>query len=132
MSLKDSSELVKMYAMVNVGQYNLVATGNTVAQCESNYVAMLQERGFELSIDSSLPSVAENQVSGVVAEIRTAVLDGTSHYFIRLVDSNVFYIMAASANKEVVILSVGDTVTISSTDTEGDTPLMSAYSLQIH
>ena len=42
MALKDASELVKMYAMVNVNQYQIVATGATVAECESNYRQMLR------------------------------------------------------------------------------------------
>ena len=43
MALKDASELVKMYAMVNVNQYQIVATGATVAECESNYRQMLRQ-----------------------------------------------------------------------------------------
>ena len=35
MALKDASELVKMYAMVNVNQYQIVAIGATVADCEA-------------------------------------------------------------------------------------------------
>ena len=34
MALKGEDGLVKMYAMVNVQQYNIVETGQTVAQCE--------------------------------------------------------------------------------------------------
>lgn len=41
MALKDASQLVKMYAMVNVSQYQIVATGATVADCEANYRQML-------------------------------------------------------------------------------------------
>ena len=41
MALKDASELVKMYAMVNVNQYQIVATGATLADCEANYRQML-------------------------------------------------------------------------------------------
>ena len=37
MSLKGEDGLVKMYAMVNVQQYNIVETGGTVAECEANY-----------------------------------------------------------------------------------------------
>ena len=37
MALKGEDGLVKMYAMVNVQQYNIVATGGTVADCEANY-----------------------------------------------------------------------------------------------
>ena len=41
MALKDAAGLVKMYAMVNVSQYQIVATGVTVAECETNYRQML-------------------------------------------------------------------------------------------
>ena len=37
MALKDASQLVKMYAMVNVQQYNIVAIGNSVDECVENY-----------------------------------------------------------------------------------------------
>ena len=37
MALKDYAGLVKMYAMVNVQQYQIVATGASVEECQSNY-----------------------------------------------------------------------------------------------
>ena len=40
MAMKDAAQLVKMYAMVNVQQYNIVATGNTVEECKQNYLEM--------------------------------------------------------------------------------------------
>ena len=39
--LKGQDNLVKMYAMVNVAQYQVVATGNTVSQCEQEYIRLL-------------------------------------------------------------------------------------------
>ena len=39
MAMKDAAQLVKMYAMVNVQQYQIVATGETVAECERNYTS---------------------------------------------------------------------------------------------
>ncbi len=41
MVLKDSGSLVKMYAMVNVEQYNIVATATTQAELFSNYKKLL-------------------------------------------------------------------------------------------
>lgn len=43
MALKDASNLVKMYAMVNVQQYQIVSTGATVALAETNYLKNLAE-----------------------------------------------------------------------------------------
>lgn len=132
MSLKDNSDLVKMYAMVNVGQYNLVATGPTVAQCESKYVGMLTELGFDLSgLENKLPELSQNEVTGVIAEIRSAVLDGNTQYFIRLKDNPVFYSMKASADPQVVILNVGDSVTLQAAPPEGEgSTILNAYSFK--
>ena len=46
MAMKDNAQLVKKYAMVNVRQYQVVATGDTVAECEQNYLSMLSQNGI--------------------------------------------------------------------------------------
>ncbi len=113
MSLKDSSDLVKMYAMVNVSQYQIVATGVTVAACESNYLSLLQQHGISVDMDEDSEIIIDqSNLTGTIAEIRTAVLDGNSWYYIRLDGSEVFYAISATADRNVVILNVGDTVTI--------------------
>lgn len=131
MSLKDNSDLVKMYAMVNVGQYNVVATGSSVAQCESAYIAMLTERGFELSGTAELPVISQNEVTGEIVEIRSAVLEGNTQYFIRLKDNPVFYTIKASTDQQVVTLNVGDKVTIQATPAEEEaSSILNAYSIK--
>lgn len=105
--LKDATNLVKMYAMVNVAQYQIVATGSTVSACEQNYIQMLRDKGVTRT--EVLP---QTESKGQVAEIRTAVMDGNSYYFIRLQGEKVFYSLSAAQNREVVTLNVGDTVTI--------------------
>ena len=105
--LKDQTQLVKMYAMVNVAQYQIVATGTTVSACERSYIQMLSDKG--ITQKEELP---QTQVTGTVAEIRTAVLDGNSFYFLRLEGADVFYAISAVQNREVVTANVGDTVTI--------------------
>ena len=47
-----------------------------------------------------------------MAEIRTAVLEGNSYYFLRLEGADIFYSISAVQNREVVTVNVGDTVTI--------------------
>ena len=46
MALKGEDGLVKMYAMVNVQQYQIVETGGTVADCENNYRQALAHAGL--------------------------------------------------------------------------------------
>ena len=129
MSLKDSSQLVKMYAMVNVSQYQIVAQGTTVAACESDYLTKLQARGIEVTTDGTNSALEETSVEGVVAEIRTAVLDGDSWYYVRLDGSNTFYAMAAASDRNVVILNVGDQVTIQITPSEENAAIVNALSI---
>lgn len=129
MSLKDSSQLVKMYAMVNVSQYQIVAQGTTVAACESDYLTQLQSRGIEVTTDGTNNALEEATVDGVVAEIRTAVLGGDSWYYVRLDGSDTFYAMAAATDRNVVILNVGDQVTIQVTPGEEDAAIVNALSI---
>lgn len=127
MALKDAAGLVKMYAMVNVSQYQIVATGATVADCESNYRLMLARNGLIDQGDADITPSGQGQVTGTIAEIRSAVVDGNTWYYLRLQDGTVYYAISAADDKNAVILSVGDSVTI--TFTEGDGRILSAYSV---
>ena len=109
MAMKDAAQLVKQYAMVNVQQYQVVATGETVAQCEQNYLSMLSQNGI---VDGSAGLGGTETAEGTIAEIRTAVLDGNSFYFIRLNGSDLFYSISAVEEPLAVILSVGDRVAV--------------------
>ncbi|MBR3751891.1 MAG: CvpA family protein [Ruminiclostridium sp.] len=129
MSLKDSSDLVKMYAMVNVSQYQIVATGATVATCESNYLSLLQQHGIPVDVGEGQDIIIDqSSVSGTVAEIRTAVLNGNSWYYIRLEGSETFYAIAATADQNVVILNVGDSISIQ-TALEDEGTIINAISI---
>lgn len=109
MAMKDAAQLVKKYAMVNVQQYQVVATGDTVAECEQNYLAMLSQNGI---VDGSAGLSGTETVEGTIAEIRSAVLDGNSFYFIRLNGSELFYSISAIEEPLAVILNAGDRVAI--------------------
>ena len=126
--LKDQANLVKMYAMVNVAQYQIVATGDTVSQCEQEYVRMLADSG--VTQPEQLP---QTQTSGAVAEIRTAVIEGNSYYFVRLEGEELFYSISAAQNREVVTLNVGDRVTIdhAASQEEDSSSILDGYTLTI-
>ena len=127
--LKDQANLVKMYAMVNVAQYQIVATGDTVSQCEQAYIRMLSDNG--VTHPEELP---QTQTSGTVAEIRTAVLEGNTYYFLRLEGEEVFYSVSAAQNREVVTLNVGDQVTIdhAAAQEENSSSILDGYTLTIN
>lgn len=118
MSLKGDDGLVKMYAMVNVQQYQIVETGQTVADCEANYRRALVDNGLIDTGAVEVPDVERAEASGTLAEIRTAVMDGNSYYFLRLEGEDVFYTVSAAENPIAVILNVGDAVSIAYTPGE--------------
>lgn len=125
MSLKDDASLVKHYAMVNVQNYQVVATGKTIAECTENYANLLAQSNVNINVDidkikdetdkngqntDEKPSVSTVTVKGVVSDIRTAVMGGESYYFIKLEKGKTYYKVSASSNEAVVILNIGDSV----------------------
>ena len=127
MALKDAAGLVKMYAMVNVSQYQIVATGSSVADCESSYRLMLARNGLISDSDTDVKPTGQGQVTGTIAEIPSAVVEGNTWYYLRLQDGSVYYAISAADDKNAVILSVGDQVTV--TFAEGEDRILSAYSV---
>lgn len=113
MALKGEDGLVKMYAMVNVEQYSIVSTGGTVADCETNYRRALANNGLIREDEAEVVEPDRETAEGVIAEIRTAVLDGDSYYFLRLEGESAFITVNAAENPLAVILNVGDTVRVS-------------------
>ena len=127
-ALKDAAQLVKMYAMVNVSQYQIVGIGNTVAECEKDYILQLAENN--ITTPEVLP---ETTISGAVEEFLSAVLDGNTYYFVRLEGEDVYYSLSALDNPAAVILKVGDSVTIDHAPQTGEevNPILNGYSLTI-
>ena len=126
MSLKGADGLVKMFAMVNVQQYNIVETGGTVAECEANYRQALADNGLISDGEAEAVPSDQDETAGVIAEIRSAVLDGNSYYFLRLEGEDAFYAVSAAENPLAVILNVGDRVTVTYTAGEGGSILTGA------
>ena len=126
MAMKDAAQLVKMYAMVNVQQYQIVATGETVAECERNYTELLSQNGI-LTGDQTLSGTETAQ--GAVADIRSAVQDGNSVYYIQLIGDETYYAITAAEAPLAVILSTGDQVSI--TYQPGEGPILTAVTLEL-
>ena len=110
MALKGADGLVKMYAMVNVEQYQIVSTGSTVAECEKNYRQALSNNGLIGAGDVSIDGEGAEQ-TGVIQEIRSAVIEGNTHYYIRLEEGLVYLDFSAAQTPEAVLLNVGDKIT---------------------
>jgi len=129
MSLKDANQLVKLYAMVNVAQYQVVATGQTVAQCEENYLELLNRQGIIQSPAPGEGPVA--QATGAITDIRTAVINGNSVYYLKLYEYGATFTISVADQPDVVTLNVGDQVTISyATSVLDHVSLLEAYRVE--
>ena len=132
MSLKDSGSIVKRYAMVNVQNYQVAVTGSTIAQCTEAYAEKLKQNNINIKIDideiidategsenAGTDAPKTKTVKGVVSDIRTAVMNGESVYFIQLDGKGAYYSIAASSSENVVIMNKGDKVTVKFKAAEG-------------
>lgn len=105
MVLKDSGGLVKLYATVNVEQYNIVTTATTQDECIKKYKSAL---GIEN--DVILEDVTDIKIT--IASIKYIDIDGNTYIY--LIDSNNNIFKAkASDNENMLLLNIGDTVEIS-------------------
>ena len=111
MALKDYAGLVKMYAMVNVQQYQIVATGASVEECQSNYYKLLRQNKLDTGEAPILPA-DEDTVTGIVTALRSAVIDGTTMYYVTLDADSTVYCISAGEVEKVILLNVGDRITI--------------------
>lgn len=132
MSLKDKDNLVKRYAMVNVENYQVVVTGTTIAECTDAYVKKLKQNNININVDidkiedatnnngneNNTPEAELITVKGAITDIRTAVMNGESVYFLELDGKGVYYSIKASDEEMVVIMSKGDSVTITHEESE--------------
>ncbi len=113
MSLKDNAKLVKMYALVNVSQYQIVATGTTVAECEKAYKKLMQQNNIQTDTENT----AETTVTSPVTDIRSAVINGNTYYYIKL-EGTPYISLSAGEYEETVTLNIGDTVEVTYTPDE--------------
>ena len=111
MVLKDSGGLVKLYALVNVEQYSIVATGETQAAVMTSYKKLLRENGV-----SEGEAVSEKEFDIIVSEVRMAQLDGEPIIYI-LTGAYVFK-GNLEVDESLVKIKVGDTICINGTETD--------------
>lgn len=105
MVLKDASGIVKMYAAVNIKQYNNVVTATTQEACIEKYIDLMEA---DPDNESENPEEGED-ISFVVAEIKYLDINGNTFvYFIT--EDKKYYKIKASDDESVVLIKNGDTV----------------------
>lgn len=114
MALKDGAGLVKCYAMLNIEKYQNVAIGDSVLQCESNYIQLLKDNGI---VDEPLPETKEvKKIQGVISKIMPVVIDGNSHIYLMLEGSDNIYDVDVSQYVDIIRYSPGMDISLEYTE----------------
>lgn len=112
LSLKDSAGLVKMYAFIDVQQYQIVGTGSTVEQAQANYVTAL---GNDKDIDvdpSEIKNASAAEASGTIEALESVVKDGNSYYYFKLKGDKSIYTAAVTVSETLPFIEAGDKIKV--------------------
>ena len=113
MVLKDANGLVKLYALVNVQQYNMVATGETQSEAMSAYIKTLRQNGIAVNdpdIDDSDGDKNAEDFEIKLADMKYLTLSGTTYVYITAEDGKVFRMEFNAENEGIILKRVGDTL----------------------
>ena len=122
MALKDGAGLVKKFAMVDIQRYQNVAVGDTVADTQKSYEALLATNG----VSTDAAGGADTQrATGTIRSIAQAVMDGNSHFYVTLEGSDAIYDFALPGLLEIVRYRVGDAIPFPSLEGPGTCPVYS-------
>lgn len=107
MTLKDSSGLVKQYAMVNVKNYNTIGVGDNVQSALNKYLEALTDTNISLKGGNN-----QQEVKGEVERVGLVLKDGNSVYDIKLKNDDNIYSVSTETAREAALTKVGDNVQI--------------------
>ena len=116
MTLKDGGGLVKMYAMVAIGDYTIVGVGNTMRETLMSYKNVFNMAGNRIN-----PDAADNRktLNAVVQRIHSDIKNGNSFYYFTVDSSPKIFIGSSQLSNELPATAAGDSIRISfDTDTE--------------
>ena len=105
MALKDSAGTVKKFAMLDIQRYQNVAIGDTVADCQKTYTALLATNGVDLGGSGELSTA-----TGVISRMAQAVIESNSHFYVKLEGDDAIYDFALPNMLDIVGYAVGDTI----------------------
>ena len=120
LSLKDGAGLVKMYAFIDVQQYQIVGTGSTVADAQAAYIAALTNDA-QVKIDDSAIANSDTipKTSGTIEAIESVVMDGNTLYYFKLQGDSSIYIAGITANLNLPFMGPGTQVNVTYTEKDG-------------
>ncbi len=107
MALKDGAGLVKKFAMVDIQRYQNVAVGDTVADTQKSYEALLATNGVDTSAGGTMDTLTK---TGAIRTMAQAVLEGNSHFYVTLEGDSAIYDFALPGLLGIVGYKEGDTI----------------------
>lgn len=108
LTLNDKSKLTKLYAMVSVGNYNIIGTGESVDECRDNYMKLLSTNKSGKTTSSG----EVKTIDGEVLKIGQYIQGSSSYYNILLKDNSNIFNAGVSISPKLPLTSVGDKVKI--------------------
>ena len=112
MVLKDSGGLVKLYALVNVEKYSMVATGATQQEAMSTYRKLLERDGITAVVTDNLKSVTVE-----VTDVRMINVGDLPTVYVTGSDGRV-YKGYLNQDESLVLIRVGDWIHVYCEDTQ--------------
>ena len=113
LSLKDNAGLVKQFAFINVERYQEVAIGSTINEAYSQYLEMSADDA-QISVDTEDLRTLE----AVVTSISTAVIEGNTHYYIQVENSDHIFTASIQNDNILAVIKAGDTISIKYIDSD--------------
>lgn len=108
-ALKDNAGLVKKYAMVNVQKYQVVGIGDTVSECEEEYLKLLLKEGIQKEEEDTREV---QTISGKIEKIAQGVIDGNSHYYLMLENSEEIFDISVVDMIQIIRYEIGEDITL--------------------
>ena len=109
MSLKDEAGLVKLYALVDAQNYQKVSIGTTVNNVVTTHIGR----------DINGPQVEEDKETreilnaiGKVVNIESVVIDGNTHYYIILDNSENVFIANINVSEKLPFIKIGEEIKV--------------------
>ncbi len=111
MVLKDNNGLVKLYALVNVRQYTMVATGETQQDAVAAYLKMLSQSGVDVQ-----GQVDAKQAEITVQSVQFLSLQGVTYAYVTAQDGAVYRVEFNEKNEQIVLVAPGDVLKLTYAD----------------
>lgn len=118
MALKDGAGLVKKFAMIDIQRYQNVAVGDTVADTQKAYEALLATNGVVAESGDGATDVVT--VKGTIRSMNQAVIEGNTHFYLTVEgeDGSIFD-FALPGLLDIVGYKVGDEINFTYVEAAG-------------